>query len=782
MLGRLLGRLLGLGRLFRLSGLLGLGRLRGFGGLFRFGRLRGFGGLFGLDGLPELSGLVRQLNLNRRVGRHRCVGIEGLFGARAVSALKVLEDEIAELDRARSRRLSLLGIKSEREGSILRNHGIRARVTRDFGIIAPSAGSLVLAVRLAGGDRHVSQRALAVGQGHFYARRDSIIIPSAANDCERHGDSVSLIGNVQSTFLISDLIVALKFLTTRSNVVSPCGSCACARSCGDGIFNKALRFFTIYHSTYARGVFLRKGIANLKVDIARRNSHGSRGNFEGIAARNVLVASKRGFGFYRDFTDILDGRHIGAPSYPIIDTILNLSTRNVRLRSASVIVAIVRVTIVCTGDGQCRVIGRNFQRTGLVGDGIVFCQRVVFQRMARNRIRAGTNFRLAALYVHARKAFFAYEAAITDRVAVSRQRSAVILLGIRVRRQFDRNGRDRQRTFNRGDVVVVSLRIAVRRIGKRIVTGLRVADIRCRAGEVIRRALAINKTIAGNGDLMLGQGIAVVNLLVAGGGQGHIAFGDLNGVLGRFCLIAFLLSRDLDPKFTDVFKLRHTIIICVCAVLSILGLVGQRCTFGICHCAAMRAAVILAGIVRSGKRQLIGRDLACGDGEVNRTALDCQCGLAVQGHVAVLISLSGLGIDGDGVGLLPSIDGLFNTAFCFCILHSFISIEFPLANEAVISRHTGGQAVGHSTAVQTADDILRDRRKSAHQAVSVAGIVGVSLVARLLGGDLVFQIVADRNFRVYRTPPKTCASLIIVIRNLLSACTKADGVNRCALL
>ena len=158
--------------------------------------------------------------------------------------------------------------------------------------------------------------------------------------------------------------------------------------------------------------------------------------------------------------------------------------------------------------------------------------------------------------------------------------------------------------------------------------------------------------------------------------------------------------------------------------------------------------VILAGIVRSGKRQRLWRDLTCGDGEVDRTALDRQCGLAVQGHVAVLISHSDLGIDGDGVGLLPSIDGLFNTAFCFCILHSFISIEFPLANEAVISRHTGGQAVGHSTAVQTADDILRDRRKSAHQAVSVAGIVGVSLVARLLGGDLVFQIVADCNFRV----------------------------------
>ena len=344
--------------------------------------------------------------------------------------------------------------------------------------------------------------------------------------------------------------------------------------------------------------------------------------------------------------------------------------------------------------------------------------------------------------------------------------------------------RDRQRAFNLVDVIVGRICTSVQCILKSVFCRFG-TDIRRRAGDAIRRALALNKTVAGNGDLMLGQGIAVVNLLVAGGGQGHIALGDLNGVLGRFCLIAFLLSRDLDPKFTDVFKLRHTIIICVCAVLSILGLVGQRCTIGICcHCvaAAMRLAVILAGIVRSGKRHRLGRDLACGDGEVNRTVIDRQCGLAVQGHVAVLISHSGLGIDGDGVGLLPSIDGLFNTVFCFCILHSFISIEFPLANEAVISRHTGGQAVGHSTAVQAADDILRDRRKSVHQALSVAGIVGVSLVARLRCGNLVFQIVADCNFlRVCRIP-KVTAGLIIVIRNLLSACTKADGIDRCVLL
>ena len=332
--------------------------------------------------------------------------------------------------------------------------------------------------------------------------------------------------------------------------------------------------------------------------------------------------------------------------------------------------------------------------------------------------------------------------------------------------------RDRQRAFNLVDVIVGRICTRVQCILKNVFCRFG-TDIRRRAGDVIRRALALNKTVAANGDSVIRQSDAVVNLLVAGGGQGHIAFGDLNGVLGRFCLIAFLLSRDLDINLANVRESRCCRR-CSCPVtVLILGLVGQRCAVGIRYFAAVRAAVILAVIVRSGKCHRLGRDLTCGDGEVDRTVIDRQCGLAVQGHVAVLISHSGLGIDGDGVGLLPSIDGLFNTVFCFCILHSFISIEFPLANEAVISRHTGGQAVGHSTAVQTADDILRDRRKSGHQTGSVAGIVGVNLVARLLGGDLVFQIVADCNFRVF---------YLIVIFNLLSACTKADGVDRCAIL
>ena len=204
----------------------------------------------------------------------------------------------------------------------------------------------------------------------------------------------------------------------------------------------------------------------------------------------------------------------------------------------------------------------------------------------------------------------------------------------------------------------------------------------------------------------------------------------------------------------------------------------------------MRTAVILVGIARSGKHQRLGRDLTCGDGEVNRTALDRQCGLAVQGHVAVLISLSGLGIDGDGVGLRIGVNGLavFSRSCC--------TREFPLIctvfrgetiGGAVLKCHTGREPVGHSTAVQAADDGVGDGRESVHQTLSVAGIVGVNLSLfgpshrNLRGGNLVFQIVADRDVRV-RRPPQNATGLIIVIRNLIAACTKADGVDRCALL
>ena len=52
--------------------------------------------------------------------------------------------------------------------------------------------------------------------------------------------------------------------------------------------------------------------------------------------------------------------------------------------------------------------------------------------MARNRIRAGTNFRLAARYGHALKALIANESTGVDRIAILHQFSAIILSGIGV--------------------------------------------------------------------------------------------------------------------------------------------------------------------------------------------------------------------------------------------------------------------------------------------------------------------------------------------------------------
>ena len=233
---------------------------------------------------------------------------------------------------------------------------------------------------------------------------------------------------------------------------------------------------------------------NRNVFIVCFNSHVLRGNFQSIGVFSRQVALKCGFDFYRDRTDIRDGRLISGPSFPIIRTVLNRSASEGRGHSTAMRTAIIRAGISGSGDGQFLVIGRNFQRTGLVGDGIVFCQRVVFQRMARNRIRAGTNFRLAALYGHARKAFFAYEAAITDRVAVSRQRIAVILLGIGVRRQFDRNGRDRQRTCFRGDVVVASLCIVLQLIVCNFIVAGASVRLAARYGHALKALIANEST------------------------------------------------------------------------------------------------------------------------------------------------------------------------------------------------------------------------------------------------------------------------------------------------
>ena len=331
--------------------------------------------------------------------------------------------------------------------------------------------------------------------------------------------------------------------------------------------------------------------------------------------------------------------------------------------------------------------------------------------------------------------------------------------------------RDRQRAFNLVDVIVGRICTSVQCILKNVFCRFG-TDIRRRAGHVIRCALAINKTVAANGDSTVRQRSAIIFFGIRRGGQRHIALGDLNGVLGRFCLIAFLLSRDLDINLANVRESRCCRR-CRCPVtVLILGLVGQRCTIGICcHCAAMRLAVILAGIARSGKRQRIGRDLACGDGEVNRSALDRQCGLAVQAHVAVLISHSGLGIDGDGVGLRIGVNSLavFSRSCCtreFPLICTVFRGRSETIGGAVLKCHTGGQSVGHSTAVQTADNGVGDGRKNSIQLIGCFccfSVVGISC-------DFCCKVLVNRSIPVIPTIPAP------ILFHFFAHCAEADSV------
>ena len=73
------------------------------------------------------------------------------------------------------------------------------------------------------------------------------------------------------------------------------------------------------------------------------------------------------------------------------------------------------------------------------------------------------------------------------------------------------------------DVVVACLGVGVQLISEFII---RFANVCLRAGHIVGRALAFNEAVAANGDLRLGQGRAVVNLAVAGGGQGDAALVD----------------------------------------------------------------------------------------------------------------------------------------------------------------------------------------------------------------------------------------------------------------
>ena len=111
---------------------------------------------------------------------------------------------------------------------------------------------------------------------------------------------------------------------------------------------------------------------------------------------------------------------------------------------------------------------------------------------------------------------------------------------------------DGQLALSLGDVVVVSLEL----IGRSILDGvgdLALADIGDRTGGLDVGDFAVNEAVAGNFDLRLGQGCAVVNLAGAGGGQGDAALADgqLAGVDGGDD-IQLIVRADSTPAKLDV--------------------------------------------------------------------------------------------------------------------------------------------------------------------------------------------------------------------------------------
>ena len=113
------------------------------------------------------------------------------------------------------------------------------------------------------------------------------------------------------------------------------------------------------------------------------------------------------------------------------------------------------------------------------------------------------------------------------RIALHGLLGSVILLGSRVLldryNHFVRGRRDFQRAGREFDVVVLRVRALVQRVGERV---LALANVRLRARHLVRRAFFSNKALAANRHRVVRQRIAVVDLLIVGGGQRHIALAD----------------------------------------------------------------------------------------------------------------------------------------------------------------------------------------------------------------------------------------------------------------
>ena len=124
--------------------------------------------------------------------------------------------------------------------------------------------------------------------------------------------------------------------------------------------------------------------------------------------------------------------------------------RRSRLRQRIAVVGLLRV-IRLHGDRDARL--RDFQFARNVADLIVLCLRVLFQLVTGDCVRALARKRLAAFNRDALQAFFAYERTLRDRVAVLRQRAAIVGLAVAVRCQLDCYRRYCQRAVNSRNIL-----------------------------------------------------------------------------------------------------------------------------------------------------------------------------------------------------------------------------------------------------------------------------------------------------------------------------------------
>ena len=119
----------------------------------------------------------------------------------------------------------------------------------------------------------------------------------------------------------------------------------------------------------------------------------------------------------------------------------------------------------------------------------------------------------------------------------------------------------RQRAVSGGDVVVVSLRAVIQRVGERVGGFTRVE---LAARHIVGRTLAVREAVATHRHVAVGQRRAVVGLAVRGGGQRHRALVDGNhAVVGRDIRIERLVFNGVRERIGNARR--------------VVGDTGRRC-------------------------------------------------------------------------------------------------------------------------------------------------------------------------------------------------------------